>query len=116
MVSALASSSTARARSCRWTPSRRRASEAAAESAKPNRRLVGSPLSRALHESARDSGDPTSLLFGFADSAAASLARLREGVQRQDLARAVELLAKAETIYCIGQRRAFSVVHYMTYA
>ena len=71
---------------------------------------------KALHDNARDSGDPTSLLFGFADSAAASLARLREGVPRQELVRAVELLSRAETIYCLGQRRAFSVVHYMTYA
>jgi len=71
---------------------------------------------KALHDKARDSGDPTSLLFGFADSAAASLARLREGVRREDLDRAVALLARAETIYCLGQRRAFSVVHYLTYA
>ena len=35
---------------------------------------------RALHGSARDSGDPTNLLIGFANSAAASIARLREGV------------------------------------
>jgi DNA-binding MurR/RpiR family transcriptional regulator len=71
---------------------------------------------KALHENALDSGDPMNLLFGFADSAAASLARLREGVQRRDLDRAVSLMAGAETIYCLGQRRAFSVVHSMTYA
>ena len=71
---------------------------------------------RALHETALDSGDPATLLSGFADSAAASLARLRESVPRTDLARAVELLAGAETIYCVGQRRAFGVVHYLTYA
>ena len=34
---------------------------------------------KALQQNARDSGDPTHLLFGFADSAAASIARLREG-------------------------------------
>ena len=33
---------------------------------------------KALQQNARDSGDPTHLLFGFADSAAASIARLRE--------------------------------------
>jgi DNA-binding MurR/RpiR family transcriptional regulator len=71
---------------------------------------------KALHESARDSGDPTHLLIGFADSAADSIARLREQIQRRDLERAVALLARAETIYCLGQRRAFSVAHYLTYA
>src|SRR5260370_5800108 len=71
---------------------------------------------RALHENARDSGDPTQLLFGFADSAAASIARLRDAVQRRDLDRAIDLLARARTIHCLGQRRAFCVAHYLTYA
>ena len=71
---------------------------------------------RALQQNARDSGDPTHLLFGFADSAAASIARLREGVQRRELDRAVGLLARARTIHCLGQRRSFCVAHYLTYA
>ncbi len=71
---------------------------------------------RALHENARDSGDPIHLLFGFANSATASIARLREGVQRRDLDRASRLLARARTIHCLGQRRAFCVAHYLTYA
>jgi DNA-binding MurR/RpiR family transcriptional regulator len=71
---------------------------------------------KALHASARDSGDPTHLLAGFADSAAASLARLRQTVARADLERAVALLSAADTIYLIGQRRAFPVSHYLAYA
>ena len=71
---------------------------------------------KALHASARDSGDLTRLLGGFADSAAASLARLRETVSREDLDRAAELLRAARTIYLLGQRRAFSVAHYLAYA
>ncbi len=71
---------------------------------------------RALHESARDSGDPTNLLMGFANSAASSVARLREAVDRRDLDRAIDLLARAKTIYCLGQRRSFSVAHYLSYA
>ncbi len=71
---------------------------------------------KALHETARDSGDPTDLLIGFADSAAASITRLREGVRRRELDAAIGLLARARTIYCLGQRRAFSVAHYLTYA
>ncbi|MGO9759361.1 MAG: MurR/RpiR family transcriptional regulator [Roseiarcus sp.] len=71
---------------------------------------------KALHASARDSGDPTRLLGGFADSAAASLARLRETISRADLERATELLGAARTIYLLGQRRAFPVAHYLAYA
>jgi DNA-binding MurR/RpiR family transcriptional regulator len=71
---------------------------------------------KALHANARTSGDPTHLLSGFADSAAASLARLRETVARADLDRATDLLGAAETIYLVGQRRAFSVSHYLSYA
>ena len=70
---------------------------------------------RAL-QNAHDSGDPTNLLFGFADSAADSIARLREGVQRRELDQAVSLLAQARTIHCLGQRRSFCVAHYLTYA
>jgi DNA-binding MurR/RpiR family transcriptional regulator len=71
---------------------------------------------RALQQSARDSGDPTQLLFGFADSAAASIARLRDNVQQRELDKAVSLLAGAGTIHCLGQRRSFCVAHYWTYA
>src|SRR5271154_5278102 len=50
---------------------------------------------RALQGNAHDSGDPTNLLFGFADSAGASIARLREAVRRPELEQAVSLLAGA---------------------
>lgn len=71
---------------------------------------------KALHERARDSGDPTNLLFGFANSAAQSIAKLREVVHRDDLDRAIERLSKARTIYLVGQRRSFCVSHYLAYA
>jgi DNA-binding MurR/RpiR family transcriptional regulator len=71
---------------------------------------------KSLHETARDSGDPTDLLAGFADSAAASLVRLRETVQRRDLEKAIDLIARARAIFCLGQRRSFSVAHYLSYA
>ena len=71
---------------------------------------------RALQQNARDSGDPIHLLFGFADSAAASIARLRDNAQRRELDEAVSLLAGARTIHCLGQRRSFCVAHYLTYA
>jgi len=71
---------------------------------------------KALHATAMDSGDPTHLLAGFADSASASLMRLRQTIVRADLDRATDLLSAAEMIYLIGQRRAFSVTHYLAYA
>jgi DNA-binding MurR/RpiR family transcriptional regulator len=41
---------------------------------------------------------------------------LRETVTRADFDRATDLLGPAQTIYLIGQRRAFSVSHYLAYA
>jgi len=71
---------------------------------------------RALHEGARDSGDPLHLLHGFADSAATSIANLREVVRREELDKAIGLLVRAGTIYVVGQRRSFCVSHYLAYA
>jgi DNA-binding MurR/RpiR family transcriptional regulator len=71
---------------------------------------------KALHEGARDSGDPLHLLHGFADSAATSIANLREVVRREELDKAIGLLVGAGTIYVVGQRRSFGVAHYLAYA
>lgn len=71
---------------------------------------------KALHATSRESGDPTRLLAGFANSATASLTRLRETIDRADLDRATTLLSAAETIYLAGQRRSFPVAHYLAYA
>jgi DNA-binding MurR/RpiR family transcriptional regulator len=71
---------------------------------------------KALHEGARDSGDPLHLLHGFADSAATSIAKLREVVRREELDKAIGLLVRADTIYVVGQRRSFCVAHYLAYA
>ncbi len=71
---------------------------------------------KALGDSAFDSGDPTRLLFGFADSAAASIAKLRSMVHRDELDAAIAVLARADTIYLAGQRRSFCVSHYLAYA
>lgn len=56
------------------------------------------------------------LMDGFAESAGLSLMRLRERVEEADLERAVCLLDGAETIFLLGQRRAFPVTAYMAYA
>jgi DNA-binding MurR/RpiR family transcriptional regulator len=70
----------------------------------------------ALHRGALASGDPLRLLSGFADSAAASIAKLRGGLRREDLEGAVATLADARLIYVVGQRRSFCVAHYLVYA
>jgi DNA-binding MurR/RpiR family transcriptional regulator len=70
----------------------------------------------ALHQGALASGDPLQLLAGFADSAAASLAKLRRSLHRDELEAALVPLVRARLIYVVGQRRAFSVAHYLVYA
>ncbi|MCG8357756.1 MAG: MurR/RpiR family transcriptional regulator [Kiloniellales bacterium] len=62
-----------------------------------------------------DGGAAGDLLEGFADSATLSLARLKETANRADLEAATALLAEAETIYLLGQRRAFPAVSYLAY-
>jgi len=71
---------------------------------------------KALNEGAPDVGNPLRLLFGFADSAAASIANLKGAVHREDLEAAVGILAEARTIFIAGQRRSFCVAHYLAYA
>lgn len=71
---------------------------------------------KALHDSSRGAGDPVNLLHGFADSGVQSIARLRDSVGPETLTGAVELLSVARTIYLVGQRRSFSVAHYLAYA
>jgi DNA-binding MurR/RpiR family transcriptional regulator len=71
---------------------------------------------KALNEGGLDKGDPLRLFYGFADSAAASIAKLRAGIHREELDAAVALLARARTIYLAGQRRSFCVSHYLAYA
>jgi DNA-binding MurR/RpiR family transcriptional regulator len=71
---------------------------------------------KTLHETALEDGDPMRLLDGFAQSATQSIARLRDTIARDDLERAIGLLAPADTIYLAGQRRSFSVSYYFAYA
>lgn len=52
----------------------------------------------------------------FSDCAAASLAKLHQTIVTDDLERAVDLLAQADTIYLLGLRRAFPVAAYLSYA
>lgn len=57
-----------------------------------------------------------SLLDGFATAAAVSLDRMRDSVRPEELSRAIETLAEADTIYLLGARRVFGVAAYCAYA
>jgi DNA-binding MurR/RpiR family transcriptional regulator len=56
------------------------------------------------------------LLNGFAESAIASIERVRHSVAGADLDAAATLLAAADTIFLLGLRRAFPVTAYLAYA
>lgn len=56
------------------------------------------------------------LLQGFSDAAERSVADLRLKLDPEILDKAVEILAKAETIYLVGLRRSFPITSYMAYA
>jgi DNA-binding MurR/RpiR family transcriptional regulator len=56
------------------------------------------------------------LIEGFAESAFASIERLRSSVVPGDIEKAAVALAKADTVYLLGLRRAFPVTAYLAYA
>lgn len=56
------------------------------------------------------------LLNGFAESAIASIERVRHTIAGADLDAAAALLARADTIFLLGLRRAFPVTAYLAYA
>lgn len=56
------------------------------------------------------------LLDEFAEGNIMALRNLRETVSQDDLARAIELIRGAQTLYLIGMRRSFPVAAYLAYA
>jgi DNA-binding MurR/RpiR family transcriptional regulator len=69
-----------------------------------------------LRQHALSASKANVLFQGFSDAAQKSLDDLRTRLDPEFLDRAVERLAKAETIYLIGLRRSFPVTSYMAYA
>jgi DNA-binding MurR/RpiR family transcriptional regulator len=59
---------------------------------------------------------PIAVLNQFIGDGIASLEQLHEHVSGADLRAAVKLLAAAQTIYVLGQRRSFPVAYYLSYA
>jgi DNA-binding MurR/RpiR family transcriptional regulator len=58
----------------------------------------------------------TVIFGGFSEAAEKSLQDLREKLDPIKLEEAVNMLAKADTIYLIGLRRSFPITSYMSYA
>jgi DNA-binding MurR/RpiR family transcriptional regulator len=56
------------------------------------------------------------VFHGFCDASEKSVAALREKLDPAALDRAVDLLARADTVYLIGLRRSFPIASYMAYA
>jgi DNA-binding MurR/RpiR family transcriptional regulator len=61
-------------------------------------------------------GAPLAIMNELIASITASLQQLRQDVREADLERAVDLLAKAELIGLVAQRRSFPVAAYLAYA
>jgi DNA-binding MurR/RpiR family transcriptional regulator len=60
-------------------------------------------------------GQPAALLAEFVEAGRLSLEALAKSLDEAALARAVDLLAAAETVHVIGLRRAFPVASYLAY-
>ena len=69
-----------------------------------------------LRAHAQETSKPHVIFQGFCEASARSIAALEEKLPPEDLARAVECLAQAGTIYLIGLRRSFPIASYMAYA
>jgi DNA-binding MurR/RpiR family transcriptional regulator len=69
-----------------------------------------------LRQHALSSSKSNVIFHGFSDAAEKSIAALREKLDPAALDRAVDMLARAETIYLIGLRRSFPISSYMAYA
>jgi DNA-binding MurR/RpiR family transcriptional regulator len=70
---------------------------------------------RALRQSEAGTS-PASLLDRLVEAGMRSLEQLRGAIRPEQLERAAELLAAAEAIHVVGQRRSFPVAAYLAYA
>ncbi len=71
---------------------------------------------RQLREHAEEPSKANAVFQGFCDASEKSIAALREKLTPEEVDRAVEQLAAAETIYLLGLRRSFPIASYMAYA
>ena len=68
-----------------------------------------------LEEGPAENGE-AELLSGFLNAASQSLARLASSMDGATFSRAVELLARADTIYLVAKRRSYPLTAHMAYA
>lgn len=71
---------------------------------------------RGSAEGAGGAETPFAILDHFAEAGVAALRHLREEIRPEALARAVELLAAADCVHVVGQRRSYPVAAYLGYA
>lgn len=85
------------------------------------RLIEGAPVSRETiyeHREKLESlagDDPKAILDAFTEASELCLNRLRETVPAESLRAAIEMLHNADTVYVIGQRRAFPIAAYIAY-
>jgi DNA-binding MurR/RpiR family transcriptional regulator len=63
-----------------------------------------------------DGDEDANLLAGFISAASQSISRMAATVDTETFAKAVDILAAAETIYLIAKRRSYPLTAHMTYA
>ena len=71
---------------------------------------------QALRVAPDGSARAAALFDGFAEAAERSIRAVRSQIDPAAIEQAVSVLARAETIYLVGQRRSFPVTSYMSYA
>jgi DNA-binding MurR/RpiR family transcriptional regulator len=71
---------------------------------------------QALRRSEGDGSSPAAVLDRLAEAGMRALEHLRGSIAPERLDRAADLLAGAEAIHVVGQRRAFAVAAYLAYA
>ncbi|MEX0852713.1 MAG: MurR/RpiR family transcriptional regulator [Bauldia sp.] len=70
----------------------------------------------ALRDGQRGATAELAILDGFLGAASRSIDKLAHGIDSARFSRAVDLLAKADTVFLIARRRAFPLTSYMAYA
>ncbi len=71
---------------------------------------------QALDEHTAGRSPAMALIDGFCQAAQRSVERLRERVKLEAMDEAVRILAEADAVYLIGQRRSYPIVAYLHYA
>jgi DNA-binding MurR/RpiR family transcriptional regulator len=66
-------------------------------------------------EDVPEADTPATLLYQFCEANIVSLKHLEEGIDKDDLDKAVQMIRNAEHVYVMAQRRSFPVANYLQY-